>query len=94
VLFILFDIVFGIFVAYQVYGFREHTCSANKKGIGEGIIGTAITLFVGACPSCFGLAALLLPISIVGVFSILGPLFVVLGLALMVLSIHMNNGFR
>jgi hypothetical protein len=95
ILFLAFVVVFGIFVAFQTHTFKQpKVCAVTKKGTTSGIIGTAFSFFIGMCPACVGFAALLLPLGIVTTLVIFGPLFMLVSIGLLLISIHLNRGFR
>ncbi len=91
-IFVLFDAVFGVFVAFHAKRlFGSKACRINRKGAGSGVVGSAMGIFIGACPACFGLLGLLFPIGIVSAIGALGPLFALLGIALMLFSIKTSS---
>jgi hypothetical protein len=94
-LFVMFVAVFGIFVSFMLHRIREPgVCLTHKKGAGGGMVGTIITFFTLSCPACTGLTTLILPVSIFPVLSLFGPVFTLLSIFPMLLSIHLNGGFK
>ncbi len=81
VMFVLFSMLFGITLAYQVYLWRQPKgCSVMQraKAAGTGGIGTFGIFLVAQCPACASLGAYLLPLSIattISEFSIVVNLF-------------------
>ena len=91
-LFVAFCLSFGIYLSFMIYRFRAKKCGIEHAG--GGIIGTAAALVVGACPACAGLTALVLPLGIVMILAVFGPLIMVVSICLMVFSVYLNGGFR
>jgi len=60
----------------------------------SGGIGAVFGFFVGVCPACVGFAGLFLPVAIVSTLVIFGPFFILISIALMLFSIHINGGFK
>ncbi len=95
ILFITFDIVFGLFVSFQIYQYMgPKECRINKKSAAGGFLGTALSFIVGICPVCFGFASVLLPLGVVATLVVFGPVFIILSILLMLFSIHSNDGFK
>ncbi|MFH1364931.1 MAG: hypothetical protein ABIH52_04760 [Candidatus Aenigmatarchaeota archaeon] len=92
--FLVFVVIFGAFVSFQIYKFRgPKVCKVKKNAIG-GVIGSGFAFLVGVCPACLGFAALLLPIGVSSILAVFGPVFMVISIGLMLFSIHMNDGFK
>ncbi|MFH1978077.1 MAG: hypothetical protein ABIJ92_02020 [Candidatus Aenigmatarchaeota archaeon] len=92
-LFVVFVALFGAFVSFIIYRYRGPKVCDIKSTSGGGI-GAAFAFIVGVCPGCIGFAGLLLPIGVVSTLAIYGPIFLLLSIALMLFSIHMNGGFK
>ena len=94
-LFLVFLAVFGVFVSFQVYRIRgPKVCPVNKTGSAGGLAGTAFSFVVGVCPACVGFASLFFPVAIVSTLVAFGPVFITISILLMLLSIHLNGGFK
>lgn len=93
-LFIIFVGTFGAFVSFQAYRFRGPKVCDIRKSTASGGIGAAFSFVIGVCPGCISFAGLFLPIGIVTTLVILGPLFILFSIGLMLLSIHLNGGFK
>ena len=92
-LFLVFCALFGMYVSFQIYKFRQPKVCKIKNTSG-GIVGSAFAFFVGVCPACIGFAGLFFPIGIVSTLVVFGPLFMLISIGLIILSIHLNGGFR
>lgn len=94
-LFLVLVGIFGVFVSFQIYKFRgPKVCKINKKGTSGGMIGSVFAFVVGVCPACVGFAGLFLPLGIVTTLVVFGPVFILISIALIILSIYMNDGFK
>ena len=97
VLFIVFCILFGMFVSFQIYKFGQPKVCPVGRTAGKGVLGylgSVLAFFVGVCPACLGFAGLLLPLSVVTTLVVFGPIFILISIVLIFLSIHINGGFK
>ncbi|HLD41980.1 MAG TPA: hypothetical protein VJB06_03010 [archaeon] len=93
VLFLIFSAIFGIFVSFQIYKFRQpKVCSIRKSS--TGVLGSVFAFFVGVCPACIGFAGLFFPATIITTLVIFGSIFMLISIFLILLSIHLNGGFK
>lgn len=94
---IIFSLLFGAFVSYQIYVWKSpKTCPTHKKIISSGSSGVGvITAFLTSqCAACLSLATLLLPISIVGFFITYNWVMNLLSIALILISLKHIGAFE
>lgn len=96
-LLLTFTAIFGITFSYQVFLFLQPKfCDRNQqvKGVGAGGIGTLGMFFVAQCPACASLGVFFLPLSVLSVFSKYGWVFNLIGIFLLLFTIHYLGGFK
>ncbi len=89
----ILSILSGIYVGIYVYDRKVQSCCSiqNKK---VGAAGSVLGVLLGACPACIPVLAFLLPLSVTIVLSRVSLMFLIIAIAIMLLSIYRMNGFR
>lgn len=96
-LFIIFSILFGITLSFQIYNWKQpKTCALNAKvkGAGSSGIGTFALFFVSQCPACASLGALFIPLSISVVLTQYSLLITALSIGLLLFTLNYLGAFR
>ena len=92
---IIFIIMFGITMAYQVYVIQQQKiCNTNKKGMLPSSFSTFGIFAVSQCAACAPLGLLIIPSSILLTLSEYGYLVNTIGILLMLFAINYLGGFR
>ncbi len=93
VLYVMFSVLFGITVSFQIYRLREHkTCCI--KSVSSGTIGSILGFLVGQCSGCVSFVSLLLPFNAVILLATYNSLFTAVSLLLLVLSLYLLRAFE
>ena len=100
ILVIIFAMLFGIFLSFQIFNLRSKVCSVSSKttsSLGGGFA-TLLSIAVPACPACLSIATLLLPaslgIAVAGFFLRYSSLLLALSIAILLLGVYLLGGFR
>ncbi len=96
-LFIVFSILFGITLSFQVYNWRQpKTCALNEKvkGAGSSGAGTFALFFVSQCPACASLGAVFLPLSVSVFLTQYSLLITLISMALLVFTLNYLGAFK
>jgi|SRR3989338_5756876 len=96
-LFVVFVVLFGMTISYQVYMWRQpKACSVAQKtkGAGASSAATIAAFFVAQCPACASLGAVLLPVGAVAFIAQAGTAINIISIALMLFTLHYLGGFR
>lgn len=89
----LFSILFGIFIALYLY--TRNKCLDCKKEDGRpGFVGSTLGLVLGVCPACFSFIGFLLPLGTSIFLTSYSYLFIGLSAAIILFSIFKLGGFR
>ncbi|MBI2583361.1 MAG: hypothetical protein HYW25_01720 [Candidatus Aenigmarchaeota archaeon] len=97
ILFVIFAVLFGITVSYQVYTWRQpKACPINMKAKGTGVSGAGyfIGLLIAQCPACASLGALFLPVSAFTFFVQFSWLLNLVSIGLLLFVLNYLGGFR
>ena len=100
VLYILFSIIFGIFIALQIFNLRQKTCTIGEKStsVASGGVASILAILVPQCPACISIVTLLLPASsalaLGGFFVKYNSLLISVSISLLLLGIYLIGGFR
>lgn len=97
VLTLIFASLFGATVSYQVFLWRQpKTCPVRQrvKSAGSTSLGTLGIFLVAQCPACASLGALFLPLSAMVVLSEYSWLINLVGIGLLVFTLHYLGGFK
>ena len=92
-LYAFLSLLSGLYVGIYVYDKTVARCCSiqNRK---VGILGSFVGIFLGACPACIPVLAFFLPLSISIALSRVSLWFLIIAIAIMLLSIYRMNGFR
>ena len=93
VFFLLFVILFGITLSYQIYLWRQKKI-CNVKGIGTGGGATITTFLIAQCPACASLGALFLPLSVIGFFTKYSFYINLVSIGLLLFTLRYLGAFR
>ena len=93
IFFIIFVILFGLTLTYQIYLWKQKkTCSV--KGIGTGSGATITTFFIAQCPACASLGALFLPLSVISFFTKYSVYINLFSIILLLFTLRYLGAFR
>ncbi len=95
-LFVVFVVLFGITISYQIFLWRQpKVCSVAQKtkGAGASSAATIAAFFVAQCPACASIGALLLPVGAVTFLAQASTAINVISIALMLFTLHYLGGF-
>ncbi|MBI2675175.1 MAG: hypothetical protein HYX24_01855 [Candidatus Aenigmarchaeota archaeon] len=93
-LLLLFSIIFGAALSYQLYVWKlPKTCDTRKSA---GATGTSamIGLFIAQCPACASLGALFLPASAFAFFSPYSTILNLVSITLLLLTLNYLGAFQ
>ena len=91
--YIILSILSGVYVGIYVYDRKvQSCCSIQSKKVGA--TGSVLGVLLGACPACIPVLAFFLPLSVSIVLSRVSLWFLIIAIAIMLLSIYRMNGFR
>ncbi len=96
-LFIVFSVLFGITLSFQVYNWGQpKTCALNKKvkGAGSSGIGIFAFFFVSQCPACASLGAIFLPLSVSVFLTQYSLLITLISIGLLLFTLNYLGAFR
>ena len=96
-LYIIFSLLFGSLISLQLYALRHPKICKDcntKKGATTGYFGAFFGFFVGICPACIGLLALILPLGTSLTLTYYGWLFMLVAIGIMIFSIYLLGGFK
>jgi hypothetical protein len=92
VLYLIFSILFGIFVSFHIHNIREHKV-CNVKSLSSGLSGSVLGFLVGQCLVCGSFVPFFIPLSGVILLTLYAPIFIIVSILLLVLSIYLSHGF-
>lgn len=89
----LFSILFGIFIALYLY--TKSKCLDCKKEDGRpGFVGSILGFVLGVCPACFSFIGFLVPLGTSIFLTTYSYIFLGLSIAIILFSIFKLGGFR
>ncbi len=97
---VVFSVLFGLLLSFQVYNFKSKICSVQKKAASAtgGGFAAFLGILVPACPACISIVTLILPvslgISVAGFFMKYSSLLLSGSIALLLLGIYLLGGFK
>ena len=97
---IIFSIIFGAFLAFQIYNLKSKVCSIENKAASAagGGLASLLGILVPACPACISIITLLLPaslgISIASIFIKYSTILLSTSILLLLLGIYLLGGFK
>ena len=97
ILFIVFAILFGITLSFQIYIWKQpKVCAVGKKvkGVGTSSSATALGFLVAQCPACASLGALFLPVSVMGFLTKFSYIINLISIGLLLFVINYLGGFK
>lgn len=94
VLFLVFDVLFGAAMTYQIYLRRQPKTCNIKKTIGASSGATLLGLLIAQCPACASLGVLLLPFSVISFLTGLTTLINIINIAVLLFVINYLGGFH
>lgn len=93
-MFVIFSILFGIALSFQVYNWKQPKTCDIRKSAGSTSAATFIGLLVSQCPACASLGAIFLPFSVVAFIGKFSLLFDVISIGLLLFTINYLGGFQ
>jgi len=95
ILFVLFAVLFGMTLSYQLYvRSQPKICKVDKKSIGASSGATFIGFLVAQCPACASIGALFLPLSILTVFIKYSTVINIISIALLLFTLNYLGAFK
>jgi len=93
---ILFSILFGLTISFQIYIRKNNSCSIKKeaKGASASGLGTISFIFVSSCPACATLGLIFIPISFVTVISQYNWLLNLISIGLLLFTLNYLGAFK
>ncbi len=93
ILFLMFVLLFGITLSYQIYLWKQkRVCSIKSVGTGSGA--TLTTFLIAQCPACASLGALFLPLSVIGFFTKYSVYINFFSIILLLFTLRYSGAFR
>ena len=96
ILFVLFAVLFGTTLSYQLYvRSQPKICRVGKTSVGASSGATFIGFLVAQCPACASIGALFLPATIVvGVLTKYSTLINIISIALLLFTLNYLGAFK
>ena len=92
-LYLIFSVLFGITLAVQYYSFKQKQQSCGIKSASANA-GTILGLFAFQCPACVPVLAQVLGLGAVTFLSVYKTQLILVGIALMLVSLYLLGAFR
>lgn len=92
-LYLVFSVLFGITLAVQYHSFKEKSKSCELKSV-PSQAGSILGLFAFQCPACIPVLAQVLGLNTVVFLSVYKTPLILIGLALMFVSLHLLGAFK
>lgn len=86
-------ILSGVYMGLYTYNKKVAPCCSIET-IKGGAAGSFVGVFLGACPACIPVIAILLPLAFNVFLSRIAPIFSVVSIAILLLVIYKMNGFK
>ena len=93
---ILFSILFGLTISFQVYVKQNKICSIKEeaKGASTTGLGSIGFIFVSSCPACATLGLIFIPVSFVGVITQYSWLINLVSISLLLFTLNYLGAFK
>ena len=93
VLYVVFSVLFGVTVGVQYYSFKEKQKSCELKSASSQV-GSILGVFAFQCPACVPVLAQVLGFNTVIFLSAYKTQLILIGIALMLVSLHLLGSFK